>query len=296
VLTVVNDADKVIAAMERADAVARAARQAGDARDLDSLRADVITDVLITGGWDLSRRHDEANGAREGRPETLGGGTTPSLTNIGRRPAAHVTIVVPFTTAVGITDAPCEMPGYGYVTAEHARQIMLGDDSTWRRMLVDGPTGAALELETTAYRPTAAMRAHVAAVDGTCRGPGCTVPAARCDLDHDIPWPHGPTAVDNLTSKHRAHHSVHTHGHWRVRRDPDGSVHWRTKAGRTYVTRPKDWLEVVRDAPPASAAGSADSPPIGAGSEDGRWSAGRSEGASRVDDADPLGDDDPPPF
>ncbi len=123
---------------------------------------------------------------------------------------------------------------------------MLNDDSTWRRLLVDAETGAALHLETRAYRPTAAMRAHVEAVDGTCRAPGCTVPAARCDLDHDIPWPHGPTEVANLTSKHRPHHNLHTHGHWLVRRDGD-RVRWRTKAARIYDTHPKDWLEAVRD-------------------------------------------------
>ena len=44
---------------------------------------------------------------------------------------------------------------------------------------------------------------------GACRGgrrhlPRARLhgPAARCDLDHDIPWPHGPTEVANLTSKH----------------------------------------------------------------------------------------------
>ena len=161
-----------------------------------------------------------------------------------------MTLVVPFTTAVGVTDAPCELVGHGWVTAEHARQIMLNDYSTWRRLAVDADTGAALHLETRAYRPTAAMRAQVEAVDGTCRAPGCTVPAARCDLDHDIPWPHGPTEVDNLTSKHRPHHNLHTHGHWSVHREGD-RVRWRTKAGRVYDTYPKDWFEPLREPPAA---------------------------------------------
>jgi hypothetical protein len=238
VLTVVNDADRIVAAMERADDTARAARQAGDPRDLDALRADVVTD-LLQHGWPADG--DASHG---------GDGHTPSWSSrVGRRPPAHVTIVVPLSTALGVTDAPCEVPGRGWVAADHARQIMLNDGSTWRSLAVEARTGTALHLQTSAYRPTARMRAHVEAVDGTCRGPGCTVAAARCDLDHDIPWPHGPTHVDNLTSKHRAHHSLHTHGHWQVRRDRDGSVHWRTKAGRSYVTHPKDWLEGVRDTP-----------------------------------------------
>jgi hypothetical protein len=279
VLTAVNDADKVVAAMERADALARAARQAGDPRSLDVLRADVITDALVFGHAGLSPRVDAS-----GQQGTAG------LTGVGRRPPAHVTIVVPLTTAMGLTDAPCEIPGYGSVTAEQARQIVLNPQSTWRRLLVDADTGAALRLETVAYRPTAAIRAHVEAVDGTCRGPGCTVPAARCDLDHDIPWPHGPTATTNLTSKHRQHHNVRTHGHWGAERDPaDHAVHWRTSAGRRYTTHPEDWLEALRDdvltgrgpdpgRRPATDAGVREGPPSP--------QRGRREAAA----------DDPPPF
>lgn len=165
---------------------------------------------------------------------------------MGRWPAAVIRLVVPWTTAVGLTDAPCEAVGHGWVAADQARQMMLNDGSTWQRLAVDPESGIALHLESHAYRPTAAMCAQVEAVDGTCRGPGCAVPAARCDLDHDIPWPQGPTEVSNLTSKHRPHHNAHTHGHWLVCRDGE-RVRWRTKAARIYDTYPKDWLEGVRD-------------------------------------------------
>ncbi len=319
-LHVTNDADKIIASMERVDAIARAARQSGDSRNLDALRADVITDILMF-GWPstsempapgdddpprggspgvaarpdarLAERGspadasglvvgggpaDESASAEEAGPPPRGQSTTGDqarrsqapgraatgragrsdgsggrlnqprvledwFTRLGQHPGASVRIIVPFTTAVGATDAPCEVPGYGWVVADHARQIILNSGSTWHRLAVDADTGGAISLETEAYRPTAAMRAHVEAVDGTCRAPGCTVPASRCDLDHDIPWPHGPTDVGNLTSKHRPHHNAHTHGHWRVARDRTGSVRWRTKAGRTYETKPQDWLE-----------------------------------------------------
>lgn len=174
--------------------------------------------------------------------------------------------IAPFTTAVGLTDAPCEIPGYGWVPAEQARRIMLAAGSTWQRLAVDVDTGAALQLETTAYRPTAAMRAQVMAVDGTCRGPGCTVPAHRCDLDHDTPWPTGPTLVSNLTAKERQHHNVRTHQRWSATRDPDGAVHWRTAAARRYSTHPKDWLDAIREPQRQSEVGTSceppDSPPL----------------------------------
>jgi hypothetical protein len=119
--------------------------------------------------------------------------------------------------------------------------------STWQTLLADSETGVALRLSRPGYRPTAAMVEHVMAVDGTCRGPGCTVPATLCDVDHDIPYPQGPTEVSNLTDKHRQHHRIRTAGFWRAVRDPhDARVTWRTSAGRRYVTYPADWLEDVR--------------------------------------------------
>ena len=302
-MTITNDAEKVIAAMERVNAAARAARQGGDERDLETLRADVATD-LLTFAWthpgpaqtdqDSSPDADPDPRGDQHAPEPGSGndqssdqqghadrpdhnppsdhcgtgsndrdsrGPTPDGTaRAGRPPAATVWIVVPFTTAVGLTNTPCEIPGYGWVPADQARRIMLAAGSTWQRLAVNLDTGAALQLETTAYRPTAAMRAHVIAVDGTCRGPGCTVPANRCDLDHDTPWPTGPTHINNLTAKERQHHNARTHQHWTATRDPDGAVHWRTAAARRYTTHPKDWLEAVRE-PGQSSEATAQRPP-----------------------------------
>lgn len=301
-MTITNDAEKIIAAMERVNAAGRNARQNGDERDLETLRAEVATDLLAF-GWaqmgsapadqnsspdpdprvrqrvaepgsvddpskDRSAHHGNSDHNRSsdhsehdgnegdrmgGHPARHSGardarGPQPEWAfGAGRPPAATVWIVVPFTTAVGLTNAPCEIPGYGWVPADQARRIMLAAQSTWQRLAVDVDTGAALQLETTAYRPTAAMRAQVMAVDGTCRGPGCTAPAHRCDLDHDTPWPTGPTHVSNLTAKERRHHNLRTHEHWSATRDPDGAVHWRTAAARRYTTHPKDWLDGVRE-------------------------------------------------
>jgi hypothetical protein len=106
------------------------------------------------------------------------------------------------------------------------------------------------------------MVEHVRAVDGVCRAPGCTVEARQCDLDHDVPWPLGPTAVTNFTDKHRQHHRVRTAGWWHAQRDDSARVTWRTAAGRTYVTHPKDWLDGLRPGqPPPSEPPRAKAPP-----------------------------------
>jgi hypothetical protein len=236
-LTITNDADKVVAAIERADAAARTARAAGDPRSLDQLRADFLTGVAIT-GW----------------PDGDAG-----LASQSPSPAGQAIVVVPFETALGLSDLPCELPGHGFISARQAREIITAPGSIWQTLLADLTTGRALALSRRGYRPTREMIEHVRAVDGTCRGPGCSVPARRCDLDHDVPWPDGPTDVDNLTAKHRQHHRVKTAGWWEASRDDDAIVTWRTAAGRSYVTRPKDWLDGHRphDGPPATRGSSA---------------------------------------
>jgi hypothetical protein len=60
------------------------------------------------------------------------------------------------------------------------------------------------------YRPSAAMQAFVRMRDLTCRFPMCDVPADRCDIDHAIPWPFGPTHPSNLRCECRKHHLLKT--------------------------------------------------------------------------------------
>jgi hypothetical protein len=226
-LTIINDADKIAAAIDRADDVARKARAAGDSRPLDQLRADFLTDAAIF-GW----------------PSEEG-----SFGRIGAQPAGTVWVVVPLKTALGLDETPCELPGHGWLSAAQSRSIMTAPGSTWRRLLVDDESGRAIRLETASYEPTLEMIDHVQAVDGTCRGPGCEVLASRCDLDHETPWPNGPTALGNLSAKHRRHHNLKTAGLWKSRRGPDDDVEWRTLAGRRYYTLPKDWLAAERRRP-----------------------------------------------
>ncbi|MFI5426259.1 HNH endonuclease signature motif containing protein [Aeromicrobium sp. UC242_57] len=47
--------------------------------------------------------------------------------------------------------------------------------------------------------------------DQTCQFATCHRPAVECDLDHQIPWPHGPTTARNLQTLCRRHHQMKTH-------------------------------------------------------------------------------------
>jgi hypothetical protein len=76
--------------------------------------------------------------------------------------------------------------------------------------------------------------------DLTCRFPGCDRPAERCDVDHTVPYPGGPTHPSNLKCLCRLHHLVKTFDTgWRDQQFPDGTIVWTSPTGHTYVTRPE---------------------------------------------------------
>ncbi|KUI29903.1 hypothetical protein AU196_03165 [Mycobacterium sp. IS-1742] len=89
------------------------------------------------------------------------------------------------------------------------------------------------------YRPSAKLAAFVRARDLFCRFPGCDVPAERCDIDHVVPWPYGPTHASNLNCKCRTHHLAKTFWDgWCDEQFPDGTVLWTSPAGQRYTTTP----------------------------------------------------------
>lgn len=287
--TVVAPAERVVGVLDRVDAMARAARASGDARSLDQLRSDLLCDLVLFGvvpgpgpGGSCSSPDGGSPGScgpecAGGPAETAGtagacgagvthgpaGASGPSGSGLSDAPAAMVRIVVPFEVVAGLSDAPCELTGHGWVTAAHARQIITAPGSVWQRLAADVGTGRALELSTERYTPTPEMVAHVKAVDGVCRGPGCQVPADRCDVDHLDPWPAGRTHVSNLDSLSRGCHNGKTARIWRVRRVDGDGICWTSLAGRDYITYPKDWREALRDpgsGPPVAHASPPDPP------------------------------------
>ncbi|GAB4068532.1 hypothetical protein GCM10028777_27890 [Angustibacter speluncae] len=82
--------------------------------------------------------------------------------------------------------------------------------------------------------------ASVRARDPVCTFPGCGVPASRCDLDHDEPWPRGPTTPENLTPRSRRCHRYKTAALWRSRTRLDACGHvvaheWTSPLGTRQV-------------------------------------------------------------
>lgn len=88
------------------------------------------------------------------------------------------------------------------------------------------------------YHPSRTLADFTRARDLTCRAPGCDKPATRCDIDHTVPWPAGPTHASNLKCLCRDHHILKTFWGWKDEQLPDGTVIWRLPDGETYVTTP----------------------------------------------------------
>jgi hypothetical protein len=206
---VIAQASDYIRALAKA---AIAADAPGEERTLDQACADVLAD-LCTG------RHTPSGGTSSG-------------------PSMHV--VVGARTLLGEDDEPASLAGYGPISAQTARRIAADPTGTWRTLLTDPRTGRMDELSATTYQVPADMDRHVRARDTTCRWPGCTRPARRCDTDHRIPWPVGATEAGNLQCLCRTHHRIKTHTQTTTRLDQDtGDTIVTLPSGHTY-RRPPD--------------------------------------------------------
>ncbi|HSJ83493.1 MAG TPA: DUF222 domain-containing protein, partial [Acidimicrobiia bacterium] len=175
------------AAMRRINRLARSAKTADDPRTLDQIRADILLDLL-------------------------NGRTTEQSQGDG----AVVDIRVDLTTLTGLDDNPGEIPGWGPVIADIARQVAEDQDkSEWRTTVTD-QNGKVVHVGTTRRRPTTSQRRKVEAVAHTCVFPGCRMPARNSDLDHRQAWTEGgPTEEDNLEPLCRHDHQL-KHAGWNL--------------------------------------------------------------------------------
>jgi hypothetical protein len=99
-----------------------------------------------------------------------------------------------------------------------------------------------LDYGTRPYLPPP-LKDHGTARDGTRRAPGCAQPAARCELDHITPFPHGPSVVANTHTLCKCDHATKTDGDLQILdHHPDGTTRWATRDGQTGLTPPRPYL------------------------------------------------------
>ncbi|MEH3033723.1 MAG: DUF222 domain-containing protein [Aeromicrobium erythreum] len=176
---------------------ARARRRAGDDRTIDQLRADLLA------AWALTRSADDA-----ARPT----GTT-----------IDVAVTIDAPVLVGAADGHAESAdGAWTVPAAWVLEAAADGQGYFHRLLLDPVTGDTLRHDYRGYAPPDLLRRAIVLRDGTCVAPGCTRPAAECELDHREPWPAGRTSGENLDPRCTRHHALK--GHRLLRRDARSTV------------------------------------------------------------------------
>lgn len=102
------------------------------------------------------------------------------------------------------------------VPASWIAEVVKTGSTFWHRIVTQPVTGDVLSHEYAGRFCPDTLNIALQFLHGVCQAPGCVVPANRCDIDHRIPFPEGPTSADNLGPFCRRHHSYKGHGllHW----------------------------------------------------------------------------------
>lgn len=255
---------------------ARAEQAAGDPRNTDQLRADILTSLLVGRDNSSQQSASPADGRNRDVPapgdDVPGGGIDPRTARPARgsrrrgrsaaRPIkAEVMVLINAETLLGLDDRSAELHGYGPISAEAAREL-LRSVSHWTGLLQDPRSGEILGVGRQRRIPPG-LRRWLQARDATCRFPGCISNALTAEVDHTIPWARGgPTSHENLECLCRKHHAFKTSGFWKARQPEPGVLEWTSPAGRTYQTQA--YLSSSRiqgDTAAASESPTADVPP-----------------------------------
>ena len=152
----------------------------------------------------------------------------------GSRPRTQAAVIVDAATALHLSDEPGYVPGYGWVPASIAREI-LADADSWRRWLIDDTTRTLLDAGAVRYRPSEALRDLIAGRDVTCTADTCTRPASEAQLDHAIDFDGHNTTPANLHLVCGPDHLAVTAGHFIIDSHEDGRALWVShRSGHAY--------------------------------------------------------------
>lgn len=230
------------------DTLAHERKQDDPDRTLDQCRADALVDLVLgnaTVKTVLTLAVPASSVSSTGDAEAPVVGDVPeSLTTAGADcagPAGTVwerlwpTLAPTDPQGVGI-----EVPGIGVIPVPMVLSMAADLGVSITRMLIDPDTGTTLETKATGYRPPAGIARLVRLRDGTCRFPNCNRRADRCDIDHVVPWPAGPTEARNLICLCRHHHRLKHATAWRPELLEDGRVVWTDPYGQEWVSTPAD--------------------------------------------------------
>ncbi|MFN8167992.1 MAG: DUF222 domain-containing protein [Candidatus Nanopelagicales bacterium] len=161
----------------------------------------------------------------------------------------QVQLVIDLDTLRGEVDRHCLLDGQP-VPATIGRDLA-GYATAWRRMVTDPVTGHLLDYGRLTYLP-APLRTYVLARDGGCRAPGChSEKPSKCEMDHAVEYPHGPSTPANTGGKCRPTHQLKTAGYAHIENSQaDGSCDWVTAWGQRVHIPARPFLHDPTDHPP----------------------------------------------
>ncbi len=197
------------AIMKRINRYALQLKTLGDGRTMDQIRADVFLDLLH--GKDLA----------EGRHRAV------------------VDISVDLTTLTGLSENPGEIPGWGPVISDIARQIVTEQPEAEWRYTITGENGQVISNGTTRRRPTTTQKRRVQTLANTCVFPGCRMPATDCDIDHNHAHAQGGPTSDHNLGPFCRHHHVIKHRGWTIIQTHPGIYQLTSPLGHTYTSQPR---------------------------------------------------------
>ncbi|MHC6593508.1 HNH endonuclease signature motif containing protein [Arthrobacter sp. C152] len=241
--------DTASAIWNRTTAIARGLQGPDEPRTLTQLRPDIAASVLLGAGTTsagTTSSGDTSSGTISAGGTGSGDGSSPhpGTTALGQVPVpkADVLVMVPVFSALGVTDEPAILDGYGPIPASMARKLLADGADSFHRVLVDPADGAPLEIGRRSYRLPAAIKRWIRMRDRKCTFPGCSNRTADNDTDHLQAWQHGgTTGVSNLGQLCPKHHRLKHNSGWTPTpatiNKPPG---WTSPTGRHYPAEQHD--------------------------------------------------------
>ncbi|MRJ76536.1 DUF222 domain-containing protein [Aeromicrobium sp. SMF47] len=130
---------------------------------------------------------------------------------------ANIAVTVGADVLAGATPGFAESTdGCWAVPAPWLADVVATGSTFWHRIVLEPVTDDVLSHEYVGRFAPDSLALALRFLHGVCQAPGCRVPSERCDLDHRIPHPVGPTSGDNMGPLCRRHHNLKGHGllHW----------------------------------------------------------------------------------
>ncbi|WP_338888152.1 HNH endonuclease signature motif containing protein [Rhodococcus sovatensis] len=241
---------------EQADSAAADSSDSSDSGVPEHTRGTADSDdKAVSKGSPGADRSDGSDGGgvpRRGRPRTDRAGTNPRAKRLIARGRSRPPAPLPPTarrsarTSTPTSSAPLGQEVELSAAIAEFLAAAAADPTLTEGIHPDGhgghntpPPGALT------YRPTATLVALVRATYSTCTFPGCSVPAARCDIDHIVPFDHndppagGWTILENLHPLCPYHHHAKTLRLWACAKLDGNGIYWRSGAGTHRITPPE---------------------------------------------------------